>query len=61
MDARDLEAFAQFLQMNGMSNTQTGAPKTVSFWETFKGKATLSIGLFGASIFAFTQFGDALA
>jgi len=59
MDARDLEAFAQFLQMNGMSGASTGK-KTVSFWETFQGKTALSAGLFGTSIFLFRQFGNSL-
>lgn len=61
MDARELEAFAQFLQMNGMSSGQAAAKRTPSFWESFKGRASVSVGLFGASIIFMRQFGDALA
>jgi hypothetical protein len=61
MDARDLEAFAQFLQMNGMVSGQPAGKAKPSFMETFQGKATASIGLFVAAIFAFRNFGDSLA
>lgn len=61
MDARDLEAFAQFLQMNGMPAGQAPAKKKPSFWETIEGKATVSVGMFGAAVFLFREYGGFLA
>lgn len=61
MDSQDLEAFAQFLQMNGMAGPSGGPKKVPSFWETFEGKATVSTGMFIGAIFLFRQFGDSLA
>lgn len=68
MNQEDLEAFAQFLQMSGMGGA-TGAPggnarsrpkPPPSFWERFEGRATVSLGMFAASIVLFRNFGDLL-
>lgn len=59
MDARDLEAFAQFLQMGGASGG-SGAARKPSYWETFNGKAVVSVTLFAASVALFRNFGESL-
>lgn len=61
MDSKDLEAFAQFLQMNGMDSGIKPSKKQPSFLDTFQGKASLSVGLFAAAVVCFRQFGDLLS
>lgn len=54
-----MEAFAQFLQMGGASGG-AGASRKPSYWETFSGKAVVSVGLFAASVALFRNFGESL-
>jgi hypothetical protein len=54
MDPQDLEAFTQFLRMSDQNR------KPPSFYETFKAKAAISIGIFAMAILAFENLGHAL-
>lgn len=54
MDPQDLEAFTQFLRMSDQSR------KAPSVFETFKAKASISVGLFAVAIIAFENLGFAL-
>lgn len=54
MDPQDLEAFTQFLRMNGQERKQ------ISIFEKFQFKAAISVGLFAAAIAAFENLGFAL-
>ena len=54
MDPQDLEAFTQFLRMSDQNR------KPPSFFETFKAKASISVGLFALAVVAFENLGYAL-
>jgi hypothetical protein len=54
MDPQDLEAFTQFLRMSDQNRKQP------SFFESFKAKATISVGLFAIAVALFENFGFAL-
>lgn len=54
MNAQDLEAFTQFLRMSEQHK------KKPSFFESFKAKAAISVGLFAAAIAVFENFGFTL-
>jgi hypothetical protein len=54
MDPQDLEAFTQFLRMSDQNR------KPPSFFETFKAKAAISVGLFAIAVAAFENLGFAL-
>ncbi len=54
MDPRDLEAFTQFLRMSDQTRKQP------SFFETFKAKAAIGVGLFATAIAVFENFGFTL-
>lgn len=54
MNAQDLEAFTQFLRMSEQ------VKKKPSFFESFKVKAAISVGLFATAIAVFENFGFTL-
>lgn len=65
MNSEDLEAFAQFLQMNGMggampANATGGKKAQPTVWQSFQFKACLSVSMFASAILCFNQLGHLL-